>query len=115
MQLGRAVNTVYEDQWIRCDDTALVIRGYYFPLGASKVIAYRDIRRVTPITLGPWTGKWRIWGTSHPGYWWHLDWSRPRKDTALMLDLGRPVRPVITPDNPGLVAAIIEQRHAPVS
>jgi hypothetical protein len=76
------------------------------------VIAYRDIQSATPFTLGLWTGRWRIWGTSHPGYWWHLDWSRPRKQTALVLDVDRPVRPVITPSDPDLVTAIIQDRHS---
>ena len=107
------MEALYEDLWIRCDEATLTIRGYYFPLATSKVIAYRDIQTVTPIALGPWTGSWRIWGTSHPGYWWHLDWSRPRKDTALVLDLGRPVRPAITPADPERVAAIIEERRRP--
>src|SRR5205814_9897846 len=88
----RRVTALYEDQWIRCDATTLVIHGYYFPLATSKVIAYRDLKGVTPIALGTWTGKWRLWGTSDPRYWWHLDWSRPRKGTGLILDLGRPVR-----------------------
>jgi hypothetical protein len=105
---------LYEDRWIRCDATTLVIRGYYFPLGTSKVIAYHDIREVTPIDIGTWTGKWRIWGASDPRYWWHLDWTRPQKDTALILELGRPVRPVITPDDPALVAGIIEDRRRPL-
>ena len=102
---------LYQDRWIRCDATTLEIRGYYFPLGTSKVIAYCDIKSVTPTAIGMWTGRWRLWGTSDPRYWWHLDWSRPRKDTALILDLGRLVRPVITPDDPDLVAATIEERR----
>jgi hypothetical protein len=105
------MTTLYEDPWIRCDETALEIHGYYFPLGTSKLIAYRDIQSVKPIALGLLTGRWRIWGTSYPGYWWHLDWSRPRKQTALVLDVGRPVRPVITPSDPDRVAAIIQDRH----
>ena len=108
------MNGLYEDQWIRCDVTTLTIRGYYFPWG-SKVIAYRDIQDVTPIEIGIWTGKWRIWGTSDFRYWWHLDPSRPQKDTALILDIGRPVKPIITPDDPARVAASIEERRRPLS
>ena len=104
---------LYEDQWIRCDATTLEVRGYYFPLARSKVIAYRDIRGVTPIRLGALTGRWRIWGSSNRRHWWHLDWSRPHKDTALVLDLGTAVQPVITPDDPAQVAAIIEARRQP--
>jgi len=33
---------------------------------------------------------------------------------ALILDLGRPVQPVITPDDPELVAGIIEERRRPL-
>jgi hypothetical protein len=73
---------LYEDRWVRCDADRLEIRGYYFPFGTSKVIPYRAIRSVTPISLGTWTGKWRLWGTSSPRYWLHLDLARPRKDTA---------------------------------
>jgi hypothetical protein len=105
------VELLYEDPWIRCDATTLEIRAYYFPLATSKIVPYREIRAVTPIELTAWTGRWRIWGTSNPRLWWHLDWSRPRKQTALVLDVGRPVRPVITPADPDQVAAIIEQRR----
>ena len=104
------MDPLYEDPWIRCDDVTLTISGYYFPFGTRKVIAYSDIQAVTRRTLGPLSGRWRIWGTSHPGYWWHLDWLRFQKDTALELDLGRPVRPVITPADPDRVEAIIAQR-----
>ena len=105
------MDILYDDPWIRCDAMHLTIRGYYFPFGKPKVIAYRDIRSVSPVTIGIWTGKWRLWGTSSPRYWLHLDLSRPRKDTALVLDLGRPVQPVITPADPARVAAIIEDRR----
>ena len=108
------MDALYEDEWIRCEATTLIIRRYYFPLGTSKVIAYGEIREVIPITISTWSGKWRIWGSSDPRYWWHLDWSRPQKDVALVLDLGRPVRPVITPGNPELVAGIIEERRRPL-
>jgi hypothetical protein len=101
---------LYEDPWVQCGREALTIRGYYFPFATPKVIAYRDIQSVTPFELGPWTGKWRIWGTSNPSQWWHLDWSRPQKQVALVLDLGGPVRPVITPADPEQVKAIIDEQ-----
>ncbi len=103
---------LYEDRWITCEPDRLIIRGYYFPFG-SKVIRYRDIRSVTPFMLSLLTGSWRIWGTSNPRYWFHLDPARPRKQTALVLDVGKFVRPVITPDDPEQVADIIEQRRHP--
>jgi hypothetical protein len=106
---------LYEDRWIRCEQDRLVIRGYYFPLGNAKVIAYRDILSVTPLALTALTGSWRIWGSSSFRSWFHLDWQRPRKTTALILDLGKSVKPVITPDDPEQVAAIVERRRQPLA
>jgi hypothetical protein len=101
---------LYEDRWITCEPDRIIIRGYYFPVG-SKVIPYRDIRTVTPYPLTLLSGSWRIWGATDPRLWFHLDPRRPRKRTALILDLGKWVKPVITPDDPEQVAAIIEQRR----
>ena len=103
---------LYEDRWITCEPDRLIIRSYYFPAG-SKVIAYRDVRSVTPFSLTALGGKWRIWGASDPRYWFHLDPHRPKKETALVLDVGKWVKPVLTPDDPQRVAAIIEQRRRP--
>jgi hypothetical protein len=63
--------------------------------------------------LGALTGRLRIWGSGDPRLWWHLDPGRPRKRTALVIDLGRRVRPAITPDDPGAVLRIIEERTRP--
>jgi hypothetical protein len=104
--------TLYEDRWITCTDTELVIRGYYFPIGSPKVIPYVDIRSVTPLEMGALTGKGRLWGTSTARYWAHLDMRRPWKRTALALDVGRRVRPFITPSDPERVQKIIEEQRA---
>ena len=101
---------LYEDRWITCEPDRLIIRGYYFPFG-RKVIAYRNIRNVTPRPLTAFSGSWRLWGSTDLRHWFHLDPGRPRKKTALVLDLGKRVQPVITPDNPERVAAIIAQQR----
>lgn len=54
-----------------------------------------------------------IWGTVDPRYWASLDPGRPSKRVALILDLGRGVSPVVTPDDPDAVAAIIREHAAP--
>ncbi|HSQ38050.1 MAG TPA: hypothetical protein VLS92_09185 [Acidimicrobiia bacterium] len=102
---------LYRDRWIECSPTQLVIRGYYFPIGLAKRINYRRIRRVERFEMGPWSGQWRIWGTTSPRYWAHLDPSRPRKTVGLILDLGGFVHPWITPDDPGAVEAVITARR----
>ena len=98
----------YEDRWITCSDTHVIVRGYYLPLGTPKVIPYRDIRSVATVEMRVLTGKGRLWGTASPRYWAHLDLRRPWKKTALVLDLGRRVKPFITPAEPDRVREIIE-------
>ena len=44
-----------------------------------------------------------------PRHWLPLDRTRPRKDTALVLDLGRTVRPTFTPDDPALVQNLLSR------
>lgn len=66
--------------------------------------AIRDVRRVR---LGLTRGKGGVWGTANPRYWASLDPRRAAKDTGLVLDLGRLVRPFITPDDPDAVEACI--------
>ncbi|WP_438489351.1 hypothetical protein [Streptomyces sp. S186] len=102
----------YQDRWITCDRDALRIRGYYFPWG-TKAIPYAAIRSVRRVEMGVLTGQGRIWGTGHPRYWASLDPRRMSKTTALVLDLGRRVRPFLTPDDPEAVAAVLRARMPP--
>jgi hypothetical protein len=110
---GRVVRDedLYRDRWIRCTTDGLVIRCYSFPLGRAKRFAYRDIREVTVHEMGWLTGKGRIWGTSSPRVWASFDPGRPWKSQALILDVGKKVRPFITPDDPEAVRAIIESHR----
>ncbi|WP_236795952.1 PH domain-containing protein [Amycolatopsis sp. GM8] len=82
----------YRDRWIECTADEIRIRGYYFPWG-TKRIPYRSIRSVRRVEMDALTGRGRIWGTASPRYWAGFDPGRPRKKTALILDLGRTVRP----------------------
>ncbi len=97
---------LYKDKWITCTGDALSIRGYYLPWG-TKRIPYGSIRAVQPVDLATFRGRGRIWGTANPRYWAGLDPSRPLKQRGLVLDLGRPIRPLITPDDPDAVQACI--------
>jgi hypothetical protein len=102
---------LYRDRWVSCTDTALVIRGYYFPFGRPRRIAYDTIRDVTTVEMGVLTGKGRIWGTASTHYWAHFDPRRPRKTFALVLDVGNRVKPFITPDDPTRVRDIVNARR----
>jgi hypothetical protein len=102
---------LYRDRWIECTADAIRIRGYYFPWG-SKRIPYGSIRSVRRVTMGPLSGKGRIWGTGSLRYWASLDPGRPGKDTALILDTGHYVRSFITPDDTQKVEAILRAHSA---
>lgn len=98
----------YEDDQVECTDTELVIKRYY-PYGGSKRIAYSAIRAVKRLDL---TGakavrRWRIWGSGDFIHWWNLDTGRPRKSVALSLDVGKRIRPTITPDDADTVERIL--------
>ena len=62
--------------------------------------------------MGPASGQWRIWGSGDFTHWFNLDPGRTRKTRGLVLDLGRSVQPVITPDGVDQVRAIIEGRRS---
>ena len=104
----RESTDLYEDDRITCTPSALIICGYYFPTATAKKVPYGAIRDVEEIELG--SGRGRIWGAADPRYWFHLDLHRPHKRSALVLDVGKWVHPVITPNDPERVKSIIEER-----
>ena len=97
---------LYDDGRIACDDRSVIIRRYY-AWGAAKTIPYTAIRGVTRSPLTGLTGKWRIWGSSDFVHWWNLDPGRPKKETALVIDLGKRILPTITPDDADTVERIL--------
>jgi hypothetical protein len=107
------MSTGYEDDQIVCDDTGVVIKRYYFPWGAKR-IPYADINDVESLSL---TGlnrvrRWRIWGSGDFQHWWNFDPRRPSKTAALVLDLGKAVRPTVTPDDPERAFQVIHEHLA---
>jgi hypothetical protein len=105
----------YDDGLIACSDAGLVIRRYGAFLRPKKV-AYADIRGVTQVGLsGLSFGRWRIWGSTDLRHWFNFDWHRPKKHVGLVLDLGKPVEPVITPDDPQRVVAVLREHGVDVT
>ncbi len=100
---------LYDDGLVILDADGLTIRHYYFPLATSKRIPYARIKGVQEWRMGLLTGKGRLWGSGDFRHWVPLDLRRPQKQKALILDLGRWVRPVITPDDPDRVLALLEE------
>jgi hypothetical protein len=116
VHLTRSIGVVqvdYDDGLIACSDDTLVIRRYGTLLRAKK-IPYTQIRGVTQIGLGS-VRRWRLWGTTKPGLWFNLDWNRRHKSVALLVDIGKRVKPVITPDDPQRVIAVLRQHSVSVT
>jgi hypothetical protein len=101
---------LYDDGLIELDSDGLTIRRYYFPFGTSKRIPYAQIKDVQERHMGLLTGKGRLWGSGDLRHWASLDLRRPQKEKALILDLGTWIKPVITPDDPDRVLALLQER-----
>jgi len=102
----------YDDGLIAATDDALVIRRYNALL-REKRIPYVDIRTVEQIPIGQ-LRRWRLWGTTIPGYWFNLDPGRPRKSVGFVIDAGKPVKPIITPDEPDALLAALRAHDVTV-
>ena len=105
------MSATYSDRWIDLTDEEIVIRGYYIPWG-TKRIPYARVRHVTRVSLGAFNGRARVWGTANPGVWASLDPRRPSKRSGFLIDHGRAVTPLITPDDPGRAEAAL-RAHLP--
>lgn len=54
-------------------------------------------------------------GQHRPASLVNFDWHRPKKHVGLVLDLGKPVEPVITPDDPQRVVAVLREHGVDVT
>ena len=101
---------IYDDGTIVCGPTGLRIRRYYFPFG-TKSVPYAQIRGLSRFEItGVWSGKWRLWGTGNPRYWANLDTKRPKKTAGFVIDVGRRVSPIVTPDRPDAFESVVRNR-----
>ncbi len=102
----------YDDGLVKLDLDGLTILHYYFPLARSKCIPYAQIKGVQERYMGALTGKGRLWGSGDLRHWFPLDLRRPQKAKALILEVGTWVRPVITPEDPERVLALLQEQMA---
>ncbi len=102
------MTALYEDAGLTLDDDGITIRRYYFPFATPKRIAYGDIQGIKAAPMGRASGKGRFWGASDPRYWFPMDFHRGSKKTLLILELGRRVRPCITPEDPDSVIKVLK-------
>ena len=104
---------LYDDGLVALDHDGIIIQRYYFSFGTSKRIPYARIRNVREWRMGLFTGKGRLWGSGDFRHWAPLDLKRASKDKALVVDVGRWVRPMITPADPDRVLSILREHMSP--
>lgn len=102
-----ADNPIYEEPTLRIDSGSITIKRYYFPLFSSKTIQFAAIESIAVRPTTFWT-QWRIWGSSNLTNWLPLDTARPKKHQLIELNIGKRIRPTITPDNPDRVASLLQ-------
>lgn len=102
----------YDDGLIACAADALVIRRYGLLL-QPKRIPYSSIRGVRRVRIGA-LRRWRFWGTADPRRWFNLDLGRFHKSVGLVVDYGRRVTPVITPDDPDRLLGALRSHNVPI-
>ena len=59
--------------------------------------------------------RWPLWGTTDPRRWFNLDVGRRHKSVGFVIDAGRRVKPVITPDHPRQVLTILRSYNVQIS
>lgn len=105
---SEAVTELFREDGIICDETSVTLRRYY-PWG-SKRIPYSSIKAVQRITLTSLRGRGRLWGTMNLRYWANLDTKRTKKTVGLILDVGKPVQPYVTPDDTDTLESLLRDK-----
>lgn len=100
----------YDDGTIVCGKNGIVIKDYYFPSLRERRISWSEIESFRSRPMGFISGRLRIWGMGFRPEWFNLDVRRPFKHTAIELNTGSPLKPVITPQDPERVMTIINQK-----
>ena len=85
MEKERSPIPLFANQFVRCYADHLLILLYYFPYGNKKIF-YHNIQstKLVPMDqLGFFQVK--MWGMALSPIWWHCDWKRQTRKSALIL------------------------------
>jgi len=108
--MTRPPRQYYDDGMVQLDRHALTLRRYHFPSGTSKVIPLQSIQDYHVESLGMWTQRFRLWGTSDLRRWLPLDARRPTRSVLITLDVpGVWPSPAFTPAEPQDFLAIFAE------
>lgn len=103
----------YTDQSLAIDSDGITIGNYRYP-GHDRRIPFSSIAGFETITLGPLTGRFRLvgFGFTRPRHFFPWDRKRRTGQQAIALDLGKFVRPVISPEDHERVVQILNATSA---
>jgi hypothetical protein len=108
--------TIYEDARITLSTTSVAFRGYWFPLGVSRTVRIEQLQSAVEHPRGdPDLPRWPRWGRGANGTWFPLEWSRPRRDTAVVMTFLDGRRVAVTPANPQRFLTLLVDLSVPVS
>ena len=98
----------YEDRSLLIDDDGITITSYFWP-GHRRHIPFSSIVAVEEIPLETFSGRYRLVGFELRRLRDFFPWDTHRSATsrAIALDIGRRVRPVISPEDHEQVLKLI--------
>ena len=103
--------TLYQDRKLSIDDEGITIASYDVP-GHRRRLPFSSIHSFEEIRIGAFSGRYRVMGFElrRPRDFFPWDAGRSKKTRAIALDVGRRVRPVISPDDCAKVVALLTDR-----
>jgi hypothetical protein len=107
---------LYQDDRMFLDDQGITITSYLYP-GHQRHILYTTISDYQLIELGPLSGRHRLVGLGfrRPRNFFHWDRTRSTKTHSIALDTGRPLHPVISPDDLDRVVQLLDEHSTKLS
>ncbi|MFA6175577.1 MAG: DUF1648 domain-containing protein [Phycisphaerae bacterium] len=76
----------YKDGLIEVSQDKIILKDYYFPIGA-KSVNFSEVEYVQTKKPTLWNGKWRLHGTGDLLFriWFPADYNRPSRDTIFVM------------------------------
>jgi hypothetical protein len=104
---------LYQDNGMFLDEEGITVTNYLYP-GHRRHIPYASISEYRLIELGRLTGKHRLVGLGfrRPRHFFHWDRNRSSKTHSVVLDTGRFIHPIISPDDHNRLVQLLDEHAA---
>ena len=101
-------SVLHEDKHVIITNNEIIIKCYYFPFAGEKKISFKQIKKIELINIGSLTGKLKVWGMNYKLLWFHFDAGRLFKNHGIVIDIGKYIKPAITPEDINKVFHILQ-------